>query len=77
MWEMSMYNPQLRHWLARIAGPTLVVWGESDGVVTPDYGRAYASLIPDARCETIAAAGHHPAIEPPEELAALFGSFSG
>ena len=42
IWEMSMYNQQLRHWLARIAGPTLVFWGESDGVVTPDYGRAYA-----------------------------------
>jgi pimeloyl-ACP methyl ester carboxylesterase len=74
---MSTYNRQLRHWLARIAGSTSVVWGESDWVVTPDYGRAYATLIPDARCETIAAAGHHPEIEPPEELAALVGSFSG
>jgi hypothetical protein len=34
-------------------------------------------LISVARYETIAAAGHHPEIEPPEEPAALVGSFSG
>ncbi|MEI7713360.1 MAG: alpha/beta fold hydrolase, partial [Rhodospirillales bacterium] len=45
--------------------PTLVLWGESDAIVTPAYGRAYAGLIPGARFETIAAAGHHPELEQP------------
>jgi pimeloyl-ACP methyl ester carboxylesterase len=61
-----MFNPQLKRWLGRIAVPTLVLWGASDGVVSPDYGRAYASLIPGARFELIADAGHHPEIEQPD-----------
>ena len=61
-----MYNPRLKVWLRRIAVPTLVLWGESDGIVTPEYGRAYAGLIPGARFETIPAAGHHPELEQPK-----------
>ncbi len=62
-WNPYMYNPQLPRWLGRIDVPTLVLWGESDGVVSPDYGRAYAGMIPKARFEPIAQAGHHPEIE--------------
>jgi pimeloyl-ACP methyl ester carboxylesterase len=76
-WHPYMYNPQLPRWLPRIAVPTLVVWGESDGIVTPAYGRAFAGMIPGARFETIAASGHHPEIEQPEALAQLIGSFAG
>ncbi len=65
-WQPYMYNPQLPRWLHRITCPTLVLWGASDGIVTPAYGRAYSALIPQARFETIAAAGHHPEIEQPE-----------
>jgi pimeloyl-ACP methyl ester carboxylesterase len=68
-WHPYMYNPQLPRWLARIAVPTLVLWGESDRVVSPDYGRAYAKLIPGARFEPIEQAGHHPEIEQPEIFA--------
>jgi pimeloyl-ACP methyl ester carboxylesterase len=76
-WHPYMYNPQLPRWLSRIEVPTLVVWGDSDGIVSPDYGRAFARLIPGSRFETIAGCGHHPEIERPEELAALIGSFVG
>ena len=76
-WHPYMYNPQLPRWLGRIAVPTLVLWGDSDGIVSPDYGRAYAGLIPGARFETIAACGHHPEIERPDELAARIVSFVG
>ena len=68
-WHPYMYNPRLPAWLGRIAVPALVVWGDSDGIVSPDYGRAFARLIPGARFEMIAGAGHHPEIERPEELA--------
>jgi pimeloyl-ACP methyl ester carboxylesterase len=74
-WHPYMYNPRLAHWLGRIAVPSLVVWGDSDGIVSPDYGRAFARLIPGARFETIAGCGHHPEIERPEELAALIARF--
>ena len=62
-WNPYMYNPQLKRWLSRIAVPTLVVWGASDGIVKPSYGRAYASLIPASRFELLERAGHHPEIE--------------
>ena len=65
-WHPYMYNPQLPRWLRRINVPTLLLWGMSDRVVTPDYGRAYSRLIPGSRFELIEAAGHHPEIEQPE-----------
>jgi len=68
-WEPYMYNPHLKRWLGRIELPTLVLWGQSDGVVTPAYGRAYASLIPGARFALIDEAGHHPEFERPDALA--------
>ena len=65
-WHPYMCNPQLPRWLRRINVPTLLLWGMSDRVVTPDYGRAYSRLIPGSRLELIEAAGHHPEIEQPE-----------
>ncbi len=68
-WHPYMYNPRLARWLRRIAAPSLVLWGASDGIVTPAYGAAYASRIPGARFVSIAAAGHHPQIEQPTAFA--------
>jgi len=76
-WDPYMYNPRLKRWLGRIALPTLVLWGASDGVVTPDYGRAYASLIPGARFDLIDGAGHHPELERPDALAERVLDFLG
>ena len=74
-WQPFMYNPNLPRWLCRIAVPTLLLWGASDGVVTPDYGRAYCDLIPGAKFELIEQAGHHPEIEQPAEFAARVAAF--
>jgi len=74
-WKPYMHNPRLRHWLHRIDRPTLVLWGESDGIVKPAYGRAYADAIPGAEVQTIAAAGHLPQIEQPEATAAAILDF--
>jgi len=74
-WHPYMYNPQLKHWLGRIRVPTLMLWGVSDRVVTPDYGRAYSALIPGARFELIDEAGHHPEIEQPERFAERVAAF--
>jgi len=70
-----MHNPQLKRWLGSIKARTLVLWGASDGVVKPAYGEAYAKLIPGARFESIAAAGHHPEIEQPAALAVRVHAF--
>ena len=74
-WHPYMYNPQLKHWLGRIAVPTLVLWGAGDRVASPDYGRAYAKLIPGARFELIERAGHHPQIEQPEAFTERVAGF--
>jgi pimeloyl-ACP methyl ester carboxylesterase len=66
-----MHDPSLRERLGAIAVPTLVLWGESDRVATPDYGRAYAAAIPAARFAAIAGAGHLPQLEQPAATAAL------
>jgi pimeloyl-ACP methyl ester carboxylesterase len=76
-WKDYMFNPQLKRWLARIAVPTLVLWGGSDRIVTPDYGHAYARLIPGARFAVIDNAGHHPEIEQPDAFADLVAGFIG
>jgi pimeloyl-ACP methyl ester carboxylesterase len=47
------------------------VWGASDRIVSPQYGRAYAAEIPDARFEVVEAAGHYPHIEQPDRLVEL------
>jgi pimeloyl-ACP methyl ester carboxylesterase len=68
-WKPYMHNPRLSYWLPRISVPTLVLWGASDRVVKPDYGRAYAARIPGAAFAEVAGAGHHPEIEQPDSFA--------
>ncbi|MGE0747425.1 MAG: alpha/beta fold hydrolase [Rhodospirillales bacterium] len=74
-WQPFMHNPRLRHWLYRIDVPTLVLWGESDGVVKPAYGQAYAKLIPGARFDVIKGAGHAPQVEQPAAFADKLATF--
>jgi pimeloyl-ACP methyl ester carboxylesterase len=74
-WHPYMYNPRLKHWLARITVPTLVVWGASDGIVKPSYGRALSALIPASRFALIEGAGHHPEIERPAALVDAIAAF--
>jgi pimeloyl-ACP methyl ester carboxylesterase len=76
-WHPYMYNPQLKRWLRRIAVPSLILWGASDQIVKPSYGRAYSALIPGARFELIEAAGHHPEIEQPEAFVDRLVKFLG
>jgi pimeloyl-ACP methyl ester carboxylesterase len=61
--------------LRRIDVPTLVLWGAFDAIVSPDYGRAYAKLIPGARFELIENAGHQPEIEQPARFVTHVAGF--
>ncbi len=74
-WHPYMYNPQLKRWLHRITAPTLVLWGASDGIVSPSYGRAYSESIPGSQFALIERAGHHPEIEQPEAFAQRIAAF--
>jgi pimeloyl-ACP methyl ester carboxylesterase len=69
-WEPYMHNPKLKHRLHRVNVPTLFLRGASDGIVSAEYLERYAALIPKARTETIAEAGHLPHVEQPAATAA-------
>jgi pimeloyl-ACP methyl ester carboxylesterase len=74
-WEPYMHNPKLKHRLHRVNVPTLFVRGASDGIVSADYLARYAALIPQARIETLAQAGHLPQVEQPAATAATVLQF--
>ena len=74
-WRPYMHNPGLRQWLHRVRVPALVVWGENDGIATPDYGQKLCRSLPNARFETIRQAGHYPQIERPDGVADAIGRF--
>jgi pimeloyl-ACP methyl ester carboxylesterase len=75
-WRPYMHDPGLRRWLHRVGVPTLVVWGEADGIVTADYGEKLCRSLPDARFELIPEAGHYPQIERPEAVADAIERFA-
>jgi pimeloyl-ACP methyl ester carboxylesterase len=68
-WSPYMHNPKLKARLHRVSVPTLLLWGERDGIVSPEYGRQYASLLPQSQFRLIKGAGHHPEQEQPRPVA--------
>jgi pimeloyl-ACP methyl ester carboxylesterase len=62
-WSPTLHNPKLRYRLHRIDLPTLILSGEHDRVVSPDYGRRFADAIPNATFKIINGAGHYPHVE--------------
>lgn len=76
-WEPYLHNPRLRRWLWRISVPTRVLSGEHDGIVSPEYGRAFAQLIPNAAFSPIDRAGHRPQIECPDRVCELITTLDG
>jgi pimeloyl-ACP methyl ester carboxylesterase len=76
-WSPLLHNPRLRQRLHRIKVPTLVLWGDSDRVVSPDYGRAFAAAIPGARFTLMANSGHYLHDELPAEFAGAVADFAG
>jgi pimeloyl-ACP methyl ester carboxylesterase len=72
----AMADPGLRARLGQVSVPTLVVWGDSDRIVDPDYGRAYAAAIPGARFRLLLATGHVPQLETPAQLLGALRDFT-
>jgi pimeloyl-ACP methyl ester carboxylesterase len=64
----TMSDPTLLDRLKGLDLPVHVIWGESDGIAGPDYGRALAAAIPGSHFTLMPKAGHLPQIEAPEEL---------
>ena len=70
----TMSDPTLRNRLGELDLPVHVIWGESDGIVDPEYGRAFAAAIPRAQFTLLPESGHLPQVETPE---ALLGAILG
>jgi pimeloyl-ACP methyl ester carboxylesterase len=62
-------NPKLASYLYRVKCPTLIVWGERDGVVPVIHGQVYRADIADAAFTILSSCGHLPHVERPEALA--------
>lgn len=75
-WRPYMHNPGLRRWLHRARVPTLIIWGESDGIVRPEYGDKLCRSLPEAQFKTIARAGHYPQIERPDAVVDAIEAFA-
>ena len=73
--EDFLFAPKLRRRLRRVTTPTLVVWGVEDGVLSADYGRAYAESFANGHFAPIAEAGHMPQIEQPGAVLGAIGDF--
>ena len=71
------HNPHLPKWLHRIDVPTLLLWGAQDGLVPPEFGDAYRTLIPGSRLVVLDGAGHAPFDEQQAAFVATFREFAG
>jgi pimeloyl-ACP methyl ester carboxylesterase len=60
-WNPYLHNPKLRGRLHRIRTPTLVLWGDKDGLIPPAHGRVFADprakLRDHPNCATCAPRG--------------------
>jgi pimeloyl-ACP methyl ester carboxylesterase len=74
--EPYMHDPALLARLGRITIPVLVIWGNSDRIVTPAYGAAYAAAFGDGRLAIVRDAGHLPQIEQPAATFALIDDYA-
>lgn len=76
-WNPYLHDPKLPGRLHRVANPVLLVRGADDRLVPAAHVARYAELLPDARVEVVAGAGHLLPLEKPGELASLVRAFLG
>jgi pimeloyl-ACP methyl ester carboxylesterase len=62
-WTPRLHNPDLRKWLHRLALPTLILWGDKDGIFPEPYAHAYHELIAGSELEVFENCGHAPMAE--------------
>jgi len=74
--EPYMHDPKLLPRLGQVDIPALLIWGDSDRLVTPAYGATYAAAFPNGRFELVTQAGHLPQLERPEAVHTLLDGFA-
>jgi len=66
-----MTDPTLRDRLQGISVPTMLIWGEQDGIIKPQVGEAYRDAIPGATLHVLGGCAHLPHVESMHDTAAL------
>lgn len=61
--------------LHRIRAPTLLLWGERDRFVSPEYATMFGERIPNAQLEVIAGAAHYPHLEQMDDATRRVNAF--
>ena len=61
--------------LNQIKQPTLLIWGNNDGITPPFVGREFQKLIPNSELHFIDKCGHAPMMEVPEEFNSILHKF--
>src|SRR5262249_34904969 len=67
----------LKKRIHRIKAPTLIVWGEKDGLIPTVYGPLFQKSILGSQLVTIPNAGHVPMVEQPDAFLQAVTSFLG
>ncbi|MCW8378716.1 alpha/beta fold hydrolase [Streptomyces justiciae] len=75
MGDAPEYDEQLAERLSKCPVRTLVVFGEDDGVVPPQNGRTFRSLMPDCSYALLSEAAHDVQNDRPEAFAEVVGNF--
>jgi len=76
-WNPYLHDPRLARWLHRASMPALVVWGREDRLLPVSCAGQWIELLPSARLQVIANAGHFPALEQPQQTADAVLGFIG
>lgn len=81
-WVESYSNRKLRDRLFRVAGRTLLLWGDDDKAVPRSYAHLWEESLPNANLELVEACGHAITLEQPvaageKVLAFLQGTVAG
>ena len=61
--------------LHRVQAPTLVIWGQQDGIVPAIYAQEFADRISGARSVIVEGAAHVPQLEQLDQVSQLVGDF--
>lgn len=71
----NIINQDLRADATKVPTDTLLVYGESDTMTPPKFGKILAERIPKSRLELIPSAGHYVHNDAPQPVAKLIGEF--
>ncbi len=72
-----IWDKGLKKRIHRINAPTLIIWGDKDGLNPPVYGPHFQKQIPGSKLVTIPGTAHVPMSEKPEEFVKAVTDFLG